>query len=96
MNNTLPASIVEHEPPANNNNKRCWSVGLWELEWQPSRPFVIWAIAERHKSFVRASGGIYYGEDRTQKMGWDLPVPPAYVRNAALAVMRQIHQDGGK
>jgi hypothetical protein len=92
----LPAAIEEHDPRTPCHGRRWFRVGGWELEWQPSRPFTLWAIPEHLKTWVRTSGGVYYGEDRTQKMGWDYPAPPAYVRNAALTVMREIHQNGGE
>ena len=75
---------------------RRYAVKGWVLEYSSDKPYTIWAVPEGLKTFRQASGGIYYGEDMAQKMGWDLPVPPAYVRTAALSIMRGLHQDKGK
>jgi hypothetical protein len=79
-----------------NDQRRRYRVGGWDLEYNPDRPFTLWAIPEHLKEFRQASGGIYYGEEFDQKMGWDFPVPPKYVRTAALQIMRGLHQDGDK
>jgi len=88
MNTT---TITEHDPVTPSHGRRWYRVGGWELEWSPDRPSILWAIPQHLKTFVRTSGGIYYGEDYDQKMGWDFPVPPAYVRTAALSIMRGLN-----
>ena len=75
--------------------RRRYRVGKWTLEHSTRHPFSIWAIPEYLTNTGRASNGVYYGEDMAQKMGWDLPVPPAYVRTAALQIMRGLNNEGG-
>lgn len=73
--------------------RRRYRVGNWSLEYSSDKPHTIWADPENLKTRIVSSGGIYYGEDYAQKMGWDLPVPPAYVRTAALQIMRGLHNN---
>jgi hypothetical protein len=54
----------------------------------------VWAIPEGLKEFRQATSGIYYGEDSTPPMAWDLPIPPKYVRTAALSIMRELAKEG--
>ena len=68
--------------------KRTRRVGGWVLEWEPHRPHSVWAIPEHLQTFKPCSSGILYGttwvEGRpSYSMGWDQPMPPAYVRKAA-------------
>jgi hypothetical protein len=86
---------TEHTPPTSVDRRR-YRVGNWELEWSPDHPRTVWAIPEHLEPWVNSSSGIYYGEDSTPPMAWDLPIPPKYVRTAALSIMRGLHQDGGK
>lgn len=85
---------TEHTPTPSVQRRR-YRVGKWTLEHSTRHPHSIWAIPEGLKEFRQASSGIYYGEDSEQKIGWDLPSPPKYVRQAALSIMRGLHQDGG-
>jgi hypothetical protein len=80
---------TEHTPTPSVQRRR-YRVGGWVLEWSPDRPRTLWAIPEGLKEFRQASGGIYYGEDSTPPMGWDLPTPPKYVRTAAVSIMREL------
>jgi hypothetical protein len=86
----LPASIVEHDPRTPSHGRKWFRVGGWELEWSPDRPHTLWAIPEHLKTWVRTSSGVYYGEDSTPPMAWDYPIPPKYVRQAALRIMREL------
>lgn len=66
-------------------------VGGWVLEWEPYRPNTVWAIPQHLKTFKRASSGTYYGQATSTRaaIGWDLPLPPAYVRQVAPAFVLQ-------
>jgi hypothetical protein len=86
---------TEHAPTTSVDLRR-YRVGGWVLEWSPDRPFILWAIPEHLKTWVRTSGGIYYGEESEQKMGWDFPVPPKYVRTAALSIIRELAKEGNR
>ena len=86
---------TEHAPTTSVDLRR-YRVGGWALEWSPNHPRTVWAIPEGLKEFRQSSSGIYYGEDSTPPMAWDLPTPPKYVRTAALSIMRGLHQDEGK
>jgi hypothetical protein len=86
---------MEIQPtPTASVERRRYRVGKWTLEHSTRHPLSIWAIPEYLTNMGRASNGIYYGEDMTQKMGWDLPIPPKYVRQAALSIMRELAKEG--
>jgi hypothetical protein len=84
---------TEHTPTPSVQRRR-YRVGGWDLEYNPEHPSTLWAIPEHLKEFRQASGGIYYGEDSTPPMGWDLPIPPKYVRTAAVLIMRGLAKEG--
>jgi hypothetical protein len=84
---------TEHTPTPSVQRRR-YRVGNWVLEHSTRHPLTVWAIPEGLKEFRQASSGIYYGEDSTQPMGWDLPIPPKYVRQAALSIMRELAKEG--
>ena len=86
-----PQRASTEHAPATSVDRRRYRVGGWELEWSPEHPRTVWAIPEHLKEFRQCSGGIYYGEDSTPPMGWDLPTPPKYVRTAALSIMRGLN-----
>lgn len=93
MNSYISAYYVGDTVKYDPTLKKTKRVGGWVLEWEPYRPNSVWAIPEHLKTGLgRASNGIYYGEDSTQQMGWDHPVPPAYVRKAAPAFIIQCQQ----
>lgn len=86
---------TEHTPPVSVDLRR-YRVGGWALEWSPNHPRTVWAIPEGLKEFRQSSSGIYYGEDSTPPMAWDLPTPPKYVRTAALSIMRELAKEGNR
>ena len=83
-----PTTLTQYDPTL----KQTRRVGGWLLEWHPSRPGLVWAIPEYLKTWKRSSSGVYYGEDSSPRMGWDLPIPPAYVRQVAPAFLIQCQQ----
>jgi hypothetical protein len=88
------STITELDSVARISGKRRYRVGGWELEYTPDRPRTLWAIPEGLKEFRQCSSCIYYGEDFTPPMAWDLPIPPKYVRVAALKIMRELAKEG--
>jgi hypothetical protein len=84
---------TEHTPTPSGFARR-YRIGAWVLEWSQDHPRTLWAIPEGLKEFRQASGGIYYGEDSTPPMAWDLPTPPAYVRKAAVLIMQGLAKEG--
>jgi hypothetical protein len=80
---------TEHAPTTSGIIRR-YRVRGWVLEHSTAHPATLWAIPEHLKEFRQCSGGIYYGEDSTPPMGWDLPIPPKYVRTAAVSIMREL------
>lgn len=87
MSTGTPTTLTKYDPTLKVSKR----VGGWLLEWEPHRPATVWAIPEYLKTWKRSSSGIYYGEDSNPRMGWDLPIPPAYVRTAALSFIQQIN-----
>jgi hypothetical protein len=85
MSTGTPTTLTKYDPTL----KQTRRVGGWLLEWHPSRPGLVWAIPEYLKTWKRSSSGVYYGEDSSPRMGWDLPIPPAYVRQVAPAFVIQ-------
>lgn len=94
MNNYISANYVGHTVKYDPTLKRTRRVGGWVLEWEPHRPNTVWAIPQHLKTFKRASSGTYYGQATSTRaaLGWDLPLPPAYVRKAAPAFIIQCQQ----
>jgi hypothetical protein len=96
MSSMSPQRASTEHAPTTSAFVRRYRVGGWVLEWSQDHPHTLWAIPEGLKEFRQASGGIYYGEDSTPPMAWDLPTPPQYVRKAAVLIMQGLHKDGGK
>lgn len=88
MTTGTPTTLTKYDPTL----KQTRRVGGWLLEWHPSRSGLVWAIPEYLKTWKRSSSGVYYGENSNPRMGWDLPIPPAYVRQVAPAFLIQCQQ----
>lgn len=97
MNNYISAYYVGDTVKYDPTLKQTKRVGGWVLEWEPYRPNTVWAIPQHLKTFKPCSSGIMYGTTWVEgvpsyPMGWDQPMPPAYVRKAAPAFIIQCQQ----
>ena len=87
------ASSEPYDQPAPLESiERRYRVGKWELLHTTKNPRTIYAIP--HLSRPRQlSLGLYYGEGVTPPMAWDCIIPPAYVRTAALNIIRGLNNN---